>query len=142
MLRARPRRRRLSPARLPQPSRRKRQPRSQAINRLPRDSEGYVFLRAPISHHFSSFLFLSLLALFLRLGLQVQCRRIHAVALSSGRRPVFKNMSQMGVAARATGLRSNHAVTLISVGYHDILGQRLAENLPPRAWIKTPSRAE
>ena len=53
--------------------------------------------------------------------LQLERRRVHAVALVGRPRPVVEDVAEMGVAARAEHLGAAHAVGLIGLGAHGAL---------------------
>ena len=50
--------------------------------------------------------------------LQIQRRRIHAVAQASRRGAIFENVAQVGIATCAAGFGANHAISLVGVVYH------------------------
>src|SRR3954454_12578322 len=80
--------------------------------------------------------------LFVALRLELQRRTIYAVALASGSGTVGENMAEVGATLAADDLFADHAVALIHLGVHDLIGGGGGEAGPAAAAVKLFRRAK
>jgi len=87
--------------------------------------------------------FLDLLHLLARLGwIQLQGRRVDAVAQAGGPRAVVEDVAQVAAAGRAHDLGPAHEERAVGLGVHRLGGRRLVERGPPGAGLELRVRVE